>query len=93
MRPKGKPSSPQGQVGPKPHLDPPEPILATNPLDPILAKKPFGHQFGHKSRRTHFGHGPPWTIFPAMASGNHQMPQNQLSKHSPQLKGNSSIPP
>ncbi|MBW0558239.1 hypothetical protein O181_097954 [Austropuccinia psidii MF-1] len=34
-----------------------------------------------------FGRGPPWTIFPAMASG------NQLSKHSPQFKGNSSIPP
>ncbi|MBW0513573.1 hypothetical protein O181_053288 [Austropuccinia psidii MF-1] len=31
-----------------------------------------------------FGHGPPWKIIPAMASGNHQ-----LSKHSPQLKGNS----
>ncbi|MBW0522205.1 hypothetical protein O181_061920 [Austropuccinia psidii MF-1] len=40
-----------------------------------------------------FGHGPPWTIFQAMASGNHQMPPNQLSKLSLQLKGNSSIPP
>ncbi|MBW0563754.1 hypothetical protein O181_103469 [Austropuccinia psidii MF-1] len=36
-----------------------------------------------------FGHGPPWTIIPAMASGNHQRPPDQLSKHSPQLKGNS----
>ncbi|MBW0558617.1 hypothetical protein O181_098332 [Austropuccinia psidii MF-1] len=35
-----------------------------------------------------FGHGPPWTIIPAMAAGNHQ-----LRKHSPQLKGNSFIPP
>ncbi|MBW0568030.1 hypothetical protein O181_107745 [Austropuccinia psidii MF-1] len=40
-----------------------------------------------------FGHGPPWTIFPAMASGNHQRPPNQLSNLSPQLQGNSSIPP
>ncbi|MBW0561691.1 hypothetical protein O181_101406 [Austropuccinia psidii MF-1] len=36
-----------------------------------------------------FGHGPPWTIIPAMASGNHQRPPDQLRKHSPQLKGNS----
>ncbi|MBW0584688.1 hypothetical protein O181_124403 [Austropuccinia psidii MF-1] len=40
-----------------------------------------------------FGHGPPWTIIPAMASGNQQRPPDQLSKHSPQLKGNSFIPP
>ncbi|MBW0518263.1 hypothetical protein O181_057978 [Austropuccinia psidii MF-1] len=51
MRPKGG-----GQVGPKPHLDPPEPKLATNPLDPKLAKdlldtnlaiNPIGPIFGH----------------------------------------------
>ncbi|MBW0565179.1 hypothetical protein O181_104894 [Austropuccinia psidii MF-1] len=36
-----------------------------------------------------FGHGPPWTIIPAMASGHNQRPPDQLSKHSPQLKGNS----
>ncbi|MBW0480064.1 hypothetical protein O181_019779 [Austropuccinia psidii MF-1] len=36
-----------------------------------------------------FGHGPPWTIIPSMASENHQSPPDQLSKHSPQLKGNS----
>ncbi|MBW0528250.1 hypothetical protein O181_067965 [Austropuccinia psidii MF-1] len=36
-----------------------------------------------------FGHGPPWTIIPAMASGNHQGPPDQLRKHSPQLKGKS----
>ncbi|MBW0581648.1 hypothetical protein O181_121363 [Austropuccinia psidii MF-1] len=40
-----------------------------------------------------FGHGKPWTIIPAMASGNHQRPPDQLSKHYPQLKGNSLIPP
>ncbi|MBW0576565.1 hypothetical protein O181_116280 [Austropuccinia psidii MF-1] len=40
-----------------------------------------------------FGHGPPWTILPAMASGNHQRQPDQLSKHFPQLKGNSFIPP
>ncbi|MBW0529518.1 hypothetical protein O181_069233 [Austropuccinia psidii MF-1] len=36
-----------------------------------------------------FGHGPPWNIIPAMASGNHQRPPDKLSKHTPQLKGNS----
>ncbi|MBW0545362.1 hypothetical protein O181_085077 [Austropuccinia psidii MF-1] len=36
-----------------------------------------------------FGHGPPWNIFPDMASGNHQRPPDQLSNHSPQLRGNS----
>ncbi|MBW0582309.1 hypothetical protein O181_122024 [Austropuccinia psidii MF-1] len=36
-----------------------------------------------------FGHGPPWTIIPAMASGNHQRPPDQLSQPFPQLKGNS----
>ncbi|MBW0494843.1 hypothetical protein O181_034558 [Austropuccinia psidii MF-1] len=34
-----------------------------NLLDTQLATKPVGPSFGH---------GPPWTIFPAMASGNHQ---------------------
>ncbi|MBW0497465.1 hypothetical protein O181_037180 [Austropuccinia psidii MF-1] len=37
-----------------------------------------------------FGHGPPWNILPAMASGNHQRPPDQLSQPFPQLKGNSS---
>ncbi|MBW0511104.1 hypothetical protein O181_050819 [Austropuccinia psidii MF-1] len=40
-----------------------------------------------------FGHGPPWTIIPDMASCNHQRPPDQLRKHSPQLKGNYLIPP
>ncbi|MBW0536305.1 hypothetical protein O181_076020 [Austropuccinia psidii MF-1] len=40
-----------------------------------------------------FGHEPPWTIIPAMASGSHQRPPDQLSKHSPQHKVNSFIPP
>ncbi|MBW0528722.1 hypothetical protein O181_068437 [Austropuccinia psidii MF-1] len=90
---RGQQSSPQGQVGPKPQLDPPEPILATNPLDPNLAKKLFEHQFAINLVGPIFGHGLPWTIFPAMASGNHQRPPKQLSKNSPQLKGNSSFPP
>ncbi|MBW0571781.1 hypothetical protein O181_111496 [Austropuccinia psidii MF-1] len=42
MRPKGakggQPPSPQGQVGPKTQLGPPEPFLVTNSLDPRLAK-------------------------------------------------------
>ncbi|MBW0579530.1 hypothetical protein O181_119245, partial [Austropuccinia psidii MF-1] len=81
---RGKPSSPQGQVGPKPQSDPPEPILAINPMDTKIAIEPIGPNSGH---------GPPSTTFPAMASGNHQRPSNQPSKHSPQLKVNSSIPP
>ncbi|MBW0519951.1 hypothetical protein O181_059666 [Austropuccinia psidii MF-1] len=36
MRPKGAKGG--GQVGPKPHFDPPEPKLVTNPVGPI-----FGH--------------------------------------------------
>ncbi|MBW0494123.1 hypothetical protein O181_033838 [Austropuccinia psidii MF-1] len=49
-----------------------------------MAIEPIGPNFSYE---------PPWTIFPAMASNSHQRPPNQLSKHSPQLKGNSSIPP
>ncbi|MBW0542562.1 hypothetical protein O181_082277 [Austropuccinia psidii MF-1] len=40
-----------------------------------------------------FDHGPPWTIFPPIASGNHKRPPNQLRKLSPQLQGTSSLPP
>ncbi|MBW0590507.1 hypothetical protein O181_130222 [Austropuccinia psidii MF-1] len=36
-----------------------------------------------------FAHRPPWTIIPAMASGNHKMPPDQFSQPFPQLKGNS----
>ncbi|MBW0545016.1 hypothetical protein O181_084731 [Austropuccinia psidii MF-1] len=36
-----------------------------------------------------FVHGPPWTLIPAMASGDHQRPPDQLTKLFPQLKGNS----
>ncbi|MBW0526160.1 hypothetical protein O181_065875 [Austropuccinia psidii MF-1] len=86
---RGKPSSPQYQVCPKPQLDPPEQILATNPLDPNLAKNPFDTKMAIQPVGPIFGHGPPWTIIPAMASGSHQRPPDQLSKHSPQLKGNS----
>ncbi|MBW0537676.1 hypothetical protein O181_077391 [Austropuccinia psidii MF-1] len=51
-----------------------------NPLDTNLAINPVGPKLGH---------GPPWTIFQAMASGNHQRLPDQLSKPFPQLKGNS----
>ncbi|MBW0588279.1 hypothetical protein O181_127994 [Austropuccinia psidii MF-1] len=62
-------------------------FLATNPLDPILAKNPLDTKMAIEPV------GPPWNIIPAMASGNHQRPPDQLSKHSPQLKGDLSIPP
>ncbi|MBW0468073.1 hypothetical protein O181_007788 [Austropuccinia psidii MF-1] len=84
---------PQCQVRPKPKLDPPERILATNLLDPNLAKNPFDTKMAIEPIGPIFSHGPPWTIIPAMASGNHQRLPDQLSKHSPQLKGNSFIPP
>ncbi|MBW0503350.1 hypothetical protein O181_043065 [Austropuccinia psidii MF-1] len=79
MRPKGA-----NHLASKARWVPPEPILAINPMDTKMAIEPVGPNFGH---------GPPWTIFPALTSGNHQRPPNQLSKQSPQLKGNSSIPP
>ncbi|MBW0585202.1 hypothetical protein O181_124917 [Austropuccinia psidii MF-1] len=50
-------------------------IWPRNPLDTNLAINPVG---------------PPWTIIPAMASGTHQRPPDQLSQPFPQLKGNSS---
>ncbi|MBW0540265.1 hypothetical protein O181_079980 [Austropuccinia psidii MF-1] len=86
---KGQPSSPQGQVGPKPQLGPPEPILFINPLDPNLAKNPLDTKMAIEPVGPILTMEPPWTIIPAMASGNHQRPLDQLSKNSPQLKGNS----
>ncbi|MBW0559156.1 hypothetical protein O181_098871 [Austropuccinia psidii MF-1] len=50
-------------------------------MDTKMALEPIGPNFRH---------GPPWTIFPTMASGNHQRPPDQLSQPFPQLKGNSS---
>ncbi|MBW0559597.1 hypothetical protein O181_099312 [Austropuccinia psidii MF-1] len=66
-------------VGPKPQLGPPEPLFVTNSLDPKLAINRVG---------PFLFHGPPWTNIPAMASGNHQRPPDQLSQPSPQLMGN-----
>ncbi|MBW0588240.1 hypothetical protein O181_127955 [Austropuccinia psidii MF-1] len=70
MRPKGG-----SQVDPKPQLDPPVPKLATNPLDPKSAKDLLDTNLAINPAGPIFGHGPPWTIFPAMASGNHQRHQ------------------
>ncbi|MBW0497692.1 hypothetical protein O181_037407 [Austropuccinia psidii MF-1] len=69
MRPKGKPTSPQGLVDLKPQLGRPEPFLASNPIKPKMAMKTL---------RTHFGQGSPWITFHPMASGNHQGSQDQL---------------
>ncbi|MBW0548992.1 hypothetical protein O181_088707 [Austropuccinia psidii MF-1] len=91
--PKGATISPQGQVGLKPQLDPPEPNLVTNPLHPKLAKDLLDTNLAINPVGPIFGHGPPWTIFPAMASGNHQRQPDQLSKLFPQLKGKSFLPP
>ncbi|MBW0511100.1 hypothetical protein O181_050815 [Austropuccinia psidii MF-1] len=88
IRPKGG-----NHLAPKARWDPTEPILATNPLDPNLAQTPVDTKMAIDPVGPIFGHGPPWTIIPAMASGNYQRPPDQLSKHSPQLKGKSLIPP
>ncbi|MBW0577986.1 hypothetical protein O181_117701 [Austropuccinia psidii MF-1] len=80
VRQRGQQPNPQGQVGPKPHLDPPEPKLAKDLLDTNLAINPIGPVFGH---------GLPCPNISAMASGNHQRPLDQLSQPSPQLIGNS----
>ncbi|MBW0562884.1 hypothetical protein O181_102599 [Austropuccinia psidii MF-1] len=93
MGPKGEAIYPQGQVGPKPQLDPPEPKLVTHPLDPKLAKDPLDTNLAINPIGPIFGHGLPWTNIPSMASGNHQRPPDQLSQPSPQLMGNSFIPP
>ncbi|MBW0574759.1 hypothetical protein O181_114474 [Austropuccinia psidii MF-1] len=69
---RGKPSSPQGQAGPKLQLDPPEPKLVTNPLDPKLAKDLLDTNLAINPVEPIFGHEPPWTNISAMASGNHQ---------------------
>ncbi|MBW0585481.1 hypothetical protein O181_125196 [Austropuccinia psidii MF-1] len=74
MRPKGASIWPQGQVGPKPQLGPPEPILATKPLDPNLAKNPLDTKMAIEPVGPICGHGPPCNIIPAMASGSHQRP-------------------
>ncbi|MBW0548318.1 hypothetical protein O181_088033 [Austropuccinia psidii MF-1] len=79
----GGPPSPQGQVGPKPHLDPPEPKLVTNSLDPKLAKDPQDTNLAINCIGPIFGHGPPWTNISAMSYGNHQRPPDQLSQPSP----------
>ncbi|MBW0552652.1 hypothetical protein O181_092367 [Austropuccinia psidii MF-1] len=81
--------SPQGQVGPKPHLDLPEPKLVTNPLDPKLAKDPLDTNLAINPIGPIFGHGQPWTNISDTASGNHQRQPDQLSQPSPQLMGNS----
>ncbi|MBW0526557.1 hypothetical protein O181_066272 [Austropuccinia psidii MF-1] len=49
LRSRGQPSSPQGQVGPKPQLgpNPLDPNFAKNPLDTKMAIEPVGPIFGH----------------------------------------------
>ncbi|MBW0592341.1 hypothetical protein O181_132056, partial [Austropuccinia psidii MF-1] len=55
MRPRGRPSSPQGQVGPKPQLDP---NLAKNPLDTKMAIEPIGPSFWPSTTMNHYSsHG------------------------------------
>ncbi|MBW0570140.1 hypothetical protein O181_109855 [Austropuccinia psidii MF-1] len=52
--------------------------MTKNLMDTILAINPIGPNFGH---------GPPWTNSSAMASGNHQRPQDQLSPSFPSTPG------
>ncbi|MBW0500496.1 hypothetical protein O181_040211 [Austropuccinia psidii MF-1] len=60
--PRGPTTYLQGQVGPKPQVGPPEPILAPNPTSPTN---------GQKDPRTQIGH------FQPLAFGNHQRPPDQ----------------
>ncbi|MBW0489616.1 hypothetical protein O181_029331 [Austropuccinia psidii MF-1] len=50
------PTSPQGQMGDKPQLGPPEPFLAPNPIKPKMAIKTL---------RTHFAQGSLWSLVTA----------------------------
>ncbi|MBW0569028.1 hypothetical protein O181_108743 [Austropuccinia psidii MF-1] len=83
----GQPPRPQGQVGPKPQLGPPEPFLATTSLDPKVTKNVMDTILAINPIGPNFGHGPPWTNSSAMASGNHQRPPDQLSPSFPSTPG------
>ncbi|MBW0476207.1 hypothetical protein O181_015922 [Austropuccinia psidii MF-1] len=72
-----------GQVGPKPHFDPPEPFLATSSLDPKVTKNLMDTLLAIKPIGPNFGHGPPLNNSSTMASGNHQRPPDQLSPSFP----------
>ncbi|MBW0579866.1 hypothetical protein O181_119581 [Austropuccinia psidii MF-1] len=71
----GPTTSPQGQVGLKPQLGPPEPILAPNLNHPKNDQKDLRTQIGH---------------FQPLASGNHQRPQAQVQKDLPSIQGKNS---
>ncbi|MBW0511898.1 hypothetical protein O181_051613 [Austropuccinia psidii MF-1] len=75
MGPRGPTTNPKGQVGPKPKVDPPEPVLAPNLISP---------KNGHKNPRTHIGH------FQLLASGDHQRPPAQAQKAFPSIQGKDS---
>ncbi|MBW0532225.1 hypothetical protein O181_071940 [Austropuccinia psidii MF-1] len=81
MRPKGDKGAtpnPKGQVGPKPLVDPPEPILAPNLISP---------KNGHKEPRIQIGN------FQPLASGNHQRPPAQAQQAFPSIQGKDSPSP
>ncbi|MBW0501166.1 hypothetical protein O181_040881 [Austropuccinia psidii MF-1] len=71
-------TSPEGKVGPKPQVGPPEPILAPNLNSP---------KNGQKDPRTKIGH------FQPLASGNHQRPPAQVQKAFPSIQGKDSPSP
>ncbi|MBW0518623.1 hypothetical protein O181_058338 [Austropuccinia psidii MF-1] len=81
---KGAVHHPQGQVGLKPQVGPPEPILAPNLINPRFAKKDPRTQIGLEP---HFGH------FQPMASGSHQKPPAQVQKGLPSTQGKTSPSP
>ncbi|MBW0587771.1 hypothetical protein O181_127486 [Austropuccinia psidii MF-1] len=84
---RGKPPSPQGQVGPKPHSDPPEPKLVTNPLDPKLAKDLLDTILAINPVGPIFGHGPIFQPWPLATTRGHQI--SSVSLPSSQLMGSS----
>ncbi|MBW0526436.1 hypothetical protein O181_066151 [Austropuccinia psidii MF-1] len=68
MRPTTKP---KGQVGPKPQVDLPEPILSPNLISPKNGQKDPRTQIGQESCIVHFQ---------PLASGNHQRPPDQAQQ-------------
>ncbi|MBW0526736.1 hypothetical protein O181_066451 [Austropuccinia psidii MF-1] len=83
LRPVGRDSRstarrPKGAEGGS-HLAP-KPKFITNPLDPKVPKDPLDTNLAINPVGPIFGHGPAWTIIPAMASGSHQRPKDQLSR-------------
>ncbi|MBW0486262.1 hypothetical protein O181_025977 [Austropuccinia psidii MF-1] len=81
---KGPTTNPKSQGGPKPQVDPPEPILAPNLISP---------KNGHKDPRTQIGQESRIGHFQPLASGNHQRPPARAEKAFSSIQGRDSPSP